>query len=223
MVVTPTVTMFSVRAAEVLCAEVASPPYVAVRESVPTVLMDVLRVATPEAFRVTVPSEAGPFRKVTEPVGVPADLVTVAVSVKLSPTPADTFDDESVVVVGSGGGTVPLPLSATVCGEPVALSVTDSVAERTAAAVGLKVIETVQPAPTARLDVQLLDEIANEDGLAPAIATMEIVTGPVPALVTVTVCAAVVVPVTVEPNPRLVGETVRSVVRFSPVPARLTV
>jgi len=114
VVVTPTVTMFSLRAAEVLCAEVESPPYIAVNESVPTVLMDVLRVATPELFNVTVPRGAAPFRNVTEPVGVPAVFVTVAVSVKVSPAPADRLDEESVVVVARGGGTVPVPLRTTV-------------------------------------------------------------------------------------------------------------
>jgi uncharacterized protein YabE (DUF348 family) len=43
----------------------------------------------------------------------------------------------------------PVPLSATVCGEPVALSAMESEAVKLAAEAGVKVTETVQLAPAA--------------------------------------------------------------------------
>lgn len=48
-------------------------------------------------------------------------------------------------------GATAVPVSATVCGEPVALSVKLSVAESAPAAVGLKVTEMVQEPPAAKL------------------------------------------------------------------------
>jgi hypothetical protein len=45
----------------------------------------------------------------------------------------------------------PPPLNATVCGEPLTLSVIVSVPVRLPAAVGVKVMEMVQPAPAATL------------------------------------------------------------------------
>jgi hypothetical protein len=44
-----------------------------------------------------------------------------------------------VSVATGAGAAVPVPLSATVCGEPVALSATESVAEKLAAEAGVKV------------------------------------------------------------------------------------
>ena len=59
---------------------------------------------------------------------------------------------ESVAV---GVAATPVPLSVTVCGEPVALSVIVSVPVRLPAAVGVKVMEMVQPAFAATLVPQL--------------------------------------------------------------------
>ncbi len=50
-------------------------------ESVPTARVVVLNVATPELLSVPVPSVVDPSMKVTVPVGVPDDPVTVAVKV----------------------------------------------------------------------------------------------------------------------------------------------
>jgi len=84
----------------------AAPVPVTVTDCVP-VASTTLRVALREPV-------AAPLRKVMVPVGVPVDLVTVAVRVKDSPEPAERFEEESVVVVVRGGGTVPVPVSATV-------------------------------------------------------------------------------------------------------------
>jgi hypothetical protein len=55
----------------------------------PGVRLDVVKVATPEAFSVAVPSAAAPSLKVTVPVGVPdAEPVTVVVRVTALPARA---------------------------------------------------------------------------------------------------------------------------------------
>ena len=92
-----------------------------------------------------------------------------------------------------------------------------------AAVVGSKVTETVQVAAAARLEVQVFEEIANEDALVPVSAMELMVTAPVPALVRVTVLAALVVPVVTEPKASVVGEAVRMVVGAAPVPVSATV
>ena len=60
-------------------------------------------------------------------------------------------DDERVKL----GATVPAPLSATVCGEPAALSATESVAAKLAMDPGVKVTEIVQLEPAAKDAPQL--------------------------------------------------------------------
>jgi len=58
-------------------------------------------------------------------------------------------------------GTIPVPLSATVCGLPLALSVMVNDSAGTApAAVGVSVTETVQEAPTASVLPQVVAETA---------------------------------------------------------------
>ena len=62
----------------------------------------VVRVATPLAFKVALPSCDVPSMKVTVPVGIPAPgltALTVAVKVTNWPTAEELADDESVVVV----------------------------------------------------------------------------------------------------------------------------
>jgi hypothetical protein len=56
--------------------------------------------------------------------------------------------DELMVKVG-GGGTVPVPVRDTVCGEPAALSATESVALKLAAEAGVKDNEMAHEAPAA--------------------------------------------------------------------------
>ena len=71
-----------VRGADVLPAKLASPPYTAVIEWVPTVSAVVANVAIAEPFSVPVPSVLAPSLNVTVPVGVPAEVdVTVAVNI----------------------------------------------------------------------------------------------------------------------------------------------
>lgn len=105
----------------------------------------------------------------------------------------------------AGGGTTPVPLSATVCGEPVALSAMLSVAESAAAAAGLKVTETVQKALAASDAPQVLVWV-NEEAFVPPIVMLEMVSAAEPEFFTVTVCAAEDALTVVEAKARLVGE-----------------
>jgi hypothetical protein len=98
-------------------------------------------------------------------------------------------------------GVVPVPVRETVSGLLVALLVTVRDPVRVPDAVAPYLTETVQFAPAARLDPQVL---VCENG--PVVATEEIAAAAVPVLVTVTVWAALVEPTVVLPNVSDVGE-----------------
>jgi len=84
-----------VRAADVLPAKLASPPYTAVMGWVPTVSVVVVKVATAAPFSVPVPRVVPPSLNVTVPVGVPAPAVTVNVAVNVTDCPKlDGFTEE---------------------------------------------------------------------------------------------------------------------------------
>ena len=105
--VTPGVTTVSVSEFETLGASVVFPLYDAVTLYTPVAANDVWRVAFPLASNVTVPRVVVAYEKTTCPVGTaPADWVTLAVNVTLSPVPAVVLDDVSVVVVGNAKGRV---------------------------------------------------------------------------------------------------------------------
>lgn len=91
-------------AVEVLTAKIELPLYFAVIEWVPIASEDVVKVATAEPgaleLKFVVASEVVPSRNVTVPVGVPPELLTVAVNVTDWP-PADGLAEEtSAVAVG---------------------------------------------------------------------------------------------------------------------------
>ncbi len=69
---------------EVLPECAASPAYVAVMVEVPTLSVDIFSVAAP-LLRFLLPSEVLPLLKVTVPVGVVPDVVTVAVKSTIWP------------------------------------------------------------------------------------------------------------------------------------------
>src|SRR5229473_3639644 len=142
----------------------------------------------------------------------------VMVTLKLSVLPAVTF----CVVVGpvnpKSGGVV-VPVSDTLCGLPVALSVMFKGPMRVPAAVGLNVTLIVQFAPAARVRGLIGQGVA--PGLAaksPDAAMELIVRGPVPVFVSVTVCAALVVFSGWLAKLRLVGASPTAGVGFAPVP-----
>jgi len=110
---------------------------------------------------------------------------------------------------------VAVPVSATVCGLPGALSVMVMVPVCAPPTVGTKVTLMVHEAFAASEAPQVVVS------LKPALATMlEIVIAVFCELVTVIVCAALVTPTAWEAKVRLVGETATAAV---PVPVRLTV
>src|SRR5262245_21022195 len=125
--------------------------------------------------------------------------------------------------VTAGAGATPVPLSPTVCGLPAALDEMLTVAVRAPAAVGVNVTEIVQLAPAASvagLSGQLLSW-AKSPALAPASPMLEITSGARPEFVNVTLCAALVVPTSWLPKPRLVGD--RLTAGVVPVPLSGTV
>lgn len=85
-------------------------------------------------------------------------------------------------------GAVPVPLRATVCGLPLALSVTEILAVRAPVAVGLKVTLIVQFAPPARV-AGLMGQVlvwAKSPGLVPLSEMLLMVSAAFPLLVSVT-------------------------------------
>ena len=91
---------FWVRGAEVLPKSLASPLYTAVMMSEPNGNCEVVKVAPPET-RFNCFSSVVPFRNWTEPVGVPAGEVTVAVNVTLLENFEGLGDEVRVVVVAA--------------------------------------------------------------------------------------------------------------------------
>ena len=85
-------------------------------------------------------------------------------------------------------GAVPVPVNETVCGLPLALSVTETAPVREPVAVGAKVTEIVQVPATATEAPQVLVWLKS-----PLAAIVVIVSAADPVLVSVTDCAALVV------------------------------
>ena len=92
-----------------------------------------------------------------------------------------------------GGDHMPVPDTAADCGLPLPLSVSVMAAPRDPVAVGLKLTVTVQVPFTGRVLTQLF-VCAKSPGFVPVIETAVIVSCPRPLLVTVRVCAVLVVP-----------------------------
>jgi hypothetical protein len=120
----------------------------------------------------------------------------------------------------AGAGATPVPLRATLCGLSPALSVTVRLADRAPEFAGAKETLTVQelPAPS---EVGQAFVWEKSPGLVPVNPMVLIASAPVPLFVSVTDCAALVVPVVWLPKVRLDGlsETEGAV----PLPERLTV
>ena len=98
--------------------------------------------------------------------------------------------------VTAGAETTPVPLSVTVCGLPVALSVMLTLALRAPDAAGVKVTLMAQFAPAASvlgLSGQA-EVVAKSAAFVPPDAMLVMVSGAVPLFVSVTVFAALVVP-----------------------------
>ena len=205
----------------------------AVRDPVTVGLNSTETVQLAPAARVA-PQVVADFRNdvALVPVVVSEESVTVPVPVFLTvttwaavvePTTVDAKarlagESETVNVCAA----VPVPVRATACGEPVALSATERLAVRAPAAAGLNSTETVQLAPAARVVPQVVADFRNEVALVPAIVSDVKVTVAVPVFFTVTNCAAVVEPTVVDAKARLVGES-ETASGAVPVPVRATV
>jgi hypothetical protein len=114
-------------------------------------------------------------------------------------------------------GPPPVPVRLMVCGLPVALSAMDSTADRVPFAVGLKVTLMVQ-LPLAATEPPQVLVWAKSPALAPVKLRPETVSMTLPVLLSVTVCAALVVPTDWELNVKLVAE--RLTAEEVPVPER---
>jgi hypothetical protein len=91
----------------------------------------------------------------------------------------EKLSDDGVSDATGASGVVPVPLRLTICGEPAALSATESVAEKLAADAGVKVTEIVQLDPPARDAPQLFVWLKSL-GLVPAIVIPLMVSAALP-------------------------------------------
>src|ERR1700682_5807814 len=169
---------------------------------------------TVQVERLGAPVQANATAPVNPPTGV---IVTVTLGV----VPAVTFCTVVGAVNPKSGGVV-VPVSDTVCGLPVALSMMVKVPMRVPAAVGVNVTLIVQLAPAtsgvAGGVIGLADAPVLVCAKSPDAAMEMIVRGPVPVLVSVTVCAALVVFSVWLPKVRLVGASITAGVGIAPVP-----
>jgi hypothetical protein len=139
--------------------------------------------------------------------------------------PTVVFANVSAEGVSEGwgaNGVLPVPLSATVCGEPVALSATESVAAKLAAEAGVNVTEMEQLAFAASELPQVL-VWAKSVGLVPVIEIPEIVNAALPVFLSMTVCAGDVVPVLVVKLSELGESETAGAAAAVPVPLKVTV
>lgn len=100
---------------------------------------------------------------------------------------------------------MPVPLRLTCCGEPTALSVTKTTAERGPVVVGLNVTPKWQLAPAARVAVQVWFATMNEEAFVPEETPEVRLTEVLPVFVRVIVCEAEVDPTLVVGKVRLPG------------------
>jgi hypothetical protein len=139
-----------------------------------------------------------------EPAGAPEQVSATEFAKLFKPTtvtvtstgePAATVvDTGEAAIVKSALVVVPVPVSVAVCGAPAKLSATLKVALTGPMAVGANVTLIVQLAPAASVVGQAL-VFVNSDALPPVTLTTMLFTAPVLVFFSVTVCAALVVPI----------------------------
>ena len=121
------------------------------------------------------------------------------------PSTAEKVSEAGVSeATGAGGGAVPAPLSATICGDPAALSATKRVAVKLAAEAGLKVTDIEQLAPAASVLPHVLVSL-NSLGFAPAIVIPVMVSDAFPVFDSEMLGADAVAPTTVFGKATIVG------------------
>ncbi len=149
----------------------------------------------------------------------PVFVTVMACGAELVPTPVEPKVTDGGLSMMAAVGTTPVPVRATVCGDPGALSVTCTDAERTPPASGEKVTLIVQLAPPPKLPPQLL-VWEKSPGFVPMRVMPEIVVTPFPLFVTVMSWEADVVPVFWFPNASVEGLKLRA--RNVPSPESVT-
>ena len=128
-------------------------------------------------------------------------VTTCAAVVAPTVVEANASDVGDTVTVSAAAA--PVPLSATVCGDPVALSANEIAPVAAPAAAGLKSTETVHVAPAASGLGHVVAVIRKSvDPVSPIVLN---VTAPVPVFFTVTARADDVTPIPVEGKLKLVG------------------
>jgi len=121
-------------------------------------------------------------------------------------------------------GAVPVPISVTVSGDPVALSTTLITALKLVADAGVKVTEIVQVPEAASVLTQVFAEIAKSDGLAPVILMLLMVSVALPGSESTVVIEVDVLPTAVLEKERVVGvSTACGSGTAVPVPVRVAV
>ncbi len=155
-----------------------------------------------------------------------ADVLFLSVTTcaaAVDPTAVDGNVRDDGVMVRPVLALVPVPDSATSCGDPVALSAIESDAVSEPAAAGLNSTEIVQLADAASDVVQVVADCRKELAFVPVNPIVPSVTAEALVFFTVTTCAAVVEPTVVEANVSVVGDTVTVRAAAVPVPVRATV
>lgn len=192
-----------------VCGEPASSSLtLSVAEALPAVVglkvMEMLHEApaarvAPQLLEVVKDAALLPVRVMLEIVSaaLPVLLSVADCAVLLVPATIEPKSSLAGVRVAAGAeGAVPVPVKALVCGEPVALSTTLSIAVAEPVAVGENVTDSVQEALAASDVPQVFDAIANCEALVPLRPMELMVRAAVPALARVKVCAALVLPLT---------------------------
>lgn len=110
------------------------------------------------------------------------------------------------VIPGAAAAAVAVPVNATSCGLPAALSAIDSEAVLLPVDVGLKTTLMAHEAPTATLEPQVLVSLKSPASV-PVTLIPVIASEAVPLLVRVTACDGLLVPTACDANVRLAGET----------------
>jgi len=145
--------------------------------------------------------------------------VWVALGVLTTCAPKARLDGPRKIV--DPPGTRPVPVSAMLCGELLALSTIETAAERPPVVAGAKWPWIVQFAPAARLVPQLL-AITKDDASTPVTETLVIVSAVPPVFVRVTDCDAEDDPTVMLPNEMAVAES-DAIGGLKPEPESVTV
>jgi hypothetical protein len=160
---------------------------------------------------------------VIESVALPVFISVVDCAALVAPATAEKVSVAGESETPGAEGAVPVPLSATVCGVPLALSAMESDAAKLAAEAGVNVTETVQLAPAASELPHVLVS-AKSVGFAPVMVMLVIVNAALPVFISVIVCAAVVVPAIVDAKVSVAGASdVAGAAAAVPVPFSVTV